>query len=210
MNIRTKTFLLFAALLFCEIGWAQSSGDGIDVDYAHPKEYVVGGVGVEGNNYFSDSQIIQLSGIRPGSKVKIPGDGITAVVNRIWSQRFFEDVSIELDSLSTAKDTAWLKIRILERPRVSRWTFSGVRTSERKDLQERLNLRPGREFSEYVEATSVDIIKRYFKEKGFQLCEVDVQVQEDTLIQRAIRVNFHINKGKKIRITYFINNGNYE
>ena len=117
-------------------------------------------------------------------------------------------MSIVIDSLSSQRDTAWLKICIVERPRVSRWTFSGVRTGERKDLQERLNLRPGREFSEYVRSTSVDIIKRYYKEKGYQLCEVDVQVQEDTLVRRAIRVNFDVHKGNKIRIRHINFSGN--
>ena len=207
MNIRRTSLILLTSLL-CFQGWAQSSRSGIEVDYTHPKEYVVGGVGVEGNNYFSENQIVQLSGLRAGSRVTIPGDDITSIVKRIWAQRFFEDVSIVLDSLNTAKDTAWLKICIVERPRVSRWTFSGVRTGERKDLQERLNLRPGREFSEYVEATSVDIIKRYYKEKGYQLCEVDVQVQEDTVIRRAIRVNFHVTKGNRIRIRHINFSGN--
>ena len=194
--------------LLCFQGWAQSSRSGIEVDYAHPKEYVVGGIGVEGNNYYSENQIVQLSGLRPGAKVTIPGDDITSIVKRIWAQRLFEDVSMVLDSLNTSKDTAWLKICIVERPRVSRWTFSGVRTGERKDLQERLNLRPGREFSEYVEATSVDIIKRYYKEKGFQLCEVDVQVQEDTIVKRAIRVNFNVTRGNRVRIRHINFSGN--
>ena len=89
---------------------------------------------------------------------------------------------------------------IVERPRVSRWTYTGVKSGEKKDLQERLNLRPGREFSEYVRNTSVDIIKRYYKEKGFQLVDVDVQVEKDSVIRSAIRVNFDVKKGKKVRI----------
>jgi hypothetical protein len=91
---------------------------------------------------------------------------------------------------------------VKERPRVSRWTYSGVKSGERKDIQERLNLRPGREFSDYVQKTSEDIIKRYYKEKGYLLCEVDTQVQKDTVIKSAIRVNFDVKKGEKVRIYY--------
>ena len=207
MNIR-RTGLLLSFLLLASQAWAQSSRSTIEVDYSHPREYTVGGVGVEGNNSFSENQIIQLSGLREGAKITIPGEDVTSIVRRIWAQRFFEDVSIVVDSLSEKKDTAWLKICIVERPRVSRWTFSGVKSGERKDLQERLNLRPGREFSDYVRSTSVDIIKRYYKEKGYQLCEVDVQVQEDTLVRRAIRVNFDVRKGNKIRISHINFSGN--
>ena len=174
--------------------------EGPEVDYAHPKKYVIGGMKVEGNSYFSDQQILQQTGLRAGMSVNIPGEEISGIVNRLWHQRYFEDVAVSLDSLSATKDTAWLKIAIVERPRVSRWTYTGVKSGEKKDLQERLNLRPGREFSEYVKTTSVDIIKRYYKEKGFLLCDVDVQTQKDSVIRSAIRVNFDVKKGDKVRI----------
>ena len=179
---------------------AQSSRSSIEIDYNHPQKYIVGGVGVEGNHYFSENQILQLTGLQEGMELTVPGDDVTNIVKRLWAQRYFEDVSVVIDSLNTARDTAWFKVCIEERPRVSRWTFSGVKSGERKDLQDRLNLRPGREFSDYVKSTSVDIIKRYYKEKGYLLVDVDVQVQKDTMIRSAIRVNFDVNRGRKVRI----------
>jgi len=199
MKIRKTVCLLLAVLTGSSL-WAQNTGGTIDVDYTNPRKYVVGGVGVEGNQYFGENQILQLTGFQKGMSVTIPGEDVTGVLKRLVAQRYFEDVAIRIDSLSAARDTAWLKVVVKERPRVSRWTYSGVKSGERKDLQERLNLRPGREFSDYVKSTSVDIIKRYYKEKGFLLCDVDVQVQKDTMIRSAIRVNFDVKKGEKIRI----------
>ena len=199
MKIRKTVCLLLAVLTGSSL-WAQNTGGTIDVDYTNPRKYVVGGVGVEGNQYFGENQILQLTGFQKGMSVTIPGEDVTGVLKRLVAQRYFEDVAIRIDSLNTARDTAWLKVVVKERPRVSRWTYSGVKSGERKDLQERLNLRPGREFSDYVKSTSVDIIKRYYKEKGFLLCDVDVQVQKDTMIRSAIRVNFDVKKGEKIRI----------
>ena len=199
MMIRKMACLLLVGLAGTTLR-AQSGRESIEIDYANPKTYVIGGVGVEGNQYFGENQILQLTGLRNGMQVTIPGEDMTGVVKRLVAQRFFEDVSVVVDSLSSAQDTAWFKIIIKERPRVSRWTYSGVKSGERKDLQERLNLRPGREFSDYVEKTSVDIIKRYYKEKGYLLCEVDTQVQKDTVIRSAIRVNFDVKKGDKVRI----------
>ena len=173
---------------------------GVEVDYLHPRKYVVGGVGVEGNQYFSENQILQLSGLRPGMSVTVPGEEITGIVERLVAQRYFEDIAVVLDSENAARDTAWFKIVIKERPRVSRWTYTGVKSGEKKDIQERLNLRPGREFSDYVKSTSVDIIKRYYKEKGYLKVDVDVDVQKDTIIRSAIRVNFDVKRGNKVRI----------
>ena len=180
---------------------------GVEIDYNNPKKYVVGGVKVEGNNYFSPEQILQISGLQAGMEVTVPGEDISSIVNRLWLQSFFEDVAVVVDSLVPTRDTAYFKIAIIERPRVSRWTYSGVKSGEQKELEERLNLRRGREFSDYVAKTSSDIIKRYYKEKGFHNVDVDVTTQKDTVIRSAIRVNFHVNRGEKVKIQKITFNG---
>lgn len=199
MNIARK-LCVFTLCLMSVAAWGQTERNSIEIDYENAKKYVLGGVSVEGNTYFSSEQIIQQTGLVKGMEITVPGEDISNIVNRLWAQRYFEDVAISLDSLSSAGDSAWLKISIMERPRVSRWTFSGVKSSERKDLQERLRLRPGREFSDYVSKTAVDNIKKYYKEKGFMLVDVDVQVEKDSVIRSAIRVNFVVDKGEKVRI----------
>ena len=199
MDMRIGRILTLLTLLLAPLfAWAQDGG--VEVDYNHPQKYVIAGVSVKGNVVFSEQQIVNQTGMHPGMSVTVPGDDIANVVRRLYLQRYFEDVSVEIDSLSATRDSAWFCIRIKERPRVSRWSFSGVKTSERKDIEERLNLRRGGEFSEYVEKTSADIIKRYYAEKGFLNCDVTAQVQRDTVIKNAIRVNFDIDKGEKVRI----------
>ncbi|MBR1578621.1 MAG: outer membrane protein assembly factor BamA [Bacteroidales bacterium] len=197
MEMRIGRILTLLALLLAP---ALVRAQGVEVDYNHPQKYYVAGIEVEGNTYFSDQQIISQTGIHEGMQVTVPGDDLSNVVRRLWLQRYFEDVAVEIDSLNAARDSAWFRIRILERPRMSRWTFTGVKSGERKDLEERLNLRRGGEFSEYVQKTSVDIIKRYYAEKGFLLCDVDTQVQRDSVVRNAIRVNFAVDKGQKVRI----------
>ena len=188
-------------------GLAQESKGGVEVDYNNPKKYIIGGVTVEGNHHFSKEQIVQVTGLREGMEVTVPSEQLSQIVKRLWLQRFFEDVSLQVDSLAPSRDTAFFKISIIERPRVSRWTFSGVKTGEQKELQERLNLRRGGEFSEYVAKTSADIIKRFYKEKGFQNVEVQVNTKRDTMVRSAIRVQFAVNKGNKVKIKKINFNG---
>ncbi|MBQ2108053.1 MAG: outer membrane protein assembly factor BamA, partial [Bacteroidales bacterium] len=172
----------------------------MEIDYNHPKKYFVGGVSVEGNSYFSAQQIIQLTGLQKGMELTVPSDDVPGVVRRLWLQRYFEDVSLVIDHLGETPDSAYFKIIIKERPRVSRWSFSGIKSGDKKELQERLNLRRGGEFSEYVEKTSSDIIKRYYAEKGFLNATVTAETQKDTIVKNAIRVNFNIDRGEKVRI----------
>ena len=207
MNLRRIVFLALVAALSIPAA-AQLRQDEITVDYNSPKKYVVGGVTVEGNHYFSQDQIIQVSGLQKGLTVTVPGEDVSSIVERLWLQRYFEDVAVVIDSIAPSRDTAFFKICITERPRVSRWTFTGVKQGEQKELLERLNLRRGGEFSDYVSKTATDIIKRYYKEKGFLLTQVDVQTRRDTLVKSAIRVNFAVNRGKKIKIKKITFTGN--
>ncbi|MDO4826258.1 MAG: POTRA domain-containing protein [Bacteroidia bacterium] len=189
-----------AALLLLLPCAAEAQQADVTVDYNAPRKYIVGGVSVSGNNYFGSSQIVSLTGLQKGMEVTIPGDDISNIVNRLWLQRYFEDVAVYIDSLSSAKDSVYLRIAIKERPRVSRWEFTGVRSGEKKDLQERLNLRRGGEYSDYVAKTSSDIIKRFYAEKGFINTVVTPEVKKDSIIRNAIRVTFNVDKGNRIRI----------
>ena len=204
-----KRLLTLLAAIALSVGlYAQEAG--VEVDYNHPRKYIVGGVTVEGNHYFSSNQIIQLTGLQEGMEVTVPSEELSNIVKRLSLQRFFDDVALGIDHLSPARDSIYIKVIIQERPRVSRWTFSGVKSGEKKDLQERLNLRRGGEFSDYVEKTSSDIIKRYFAEKGFIDCAVKAEVTKDTVIRHAIRVNFAVDRGVKVKVREinFIGNDN--
>ena len=180
--------------------WAQQSGKNVVVDYNSPKKYIVGGVSVEGREHVSEQQILQIAGLQEGMEVTVPSDDLSSIVKRLWLQRMFEDVTLAIDSIAPSRDTAFFKISVIERPRVSRWTFSGVKSGEEKELRERLNFRRGSEFSEYVAKTATDIIKRYYKEKGFLNVAVDVNTKRDTMVRSAIRVQFAVDRGEKVKI----------
>ena len=206
MRICRFFFLSFLLAISCPI-WAQQTGGNVEVDYNNPKKYIVGGVSLEGNQYLSQDQILQVVALQKGMEVTVPGEDLSNIVSRLWMQRYFEDVAVSIDSITPTRDTAFFKVSITERPRVSRWVFSGVKSGEEKELRERLNLRRGGEFSDYVAKTSSDIIKRYYKEKGFYNVKVDVNTKRDSVIQSAIRVQFAINRGEKVKIQKITFNG---
>ena len=86
MKLR-RIFFTLAALLLGSFGMRAQSGSGVEVDYNAPKSYILGGVKVEGNTYFSEQQILSLTGLRKGKQITIPGEDVTAVVKRLWQQR---------------------------------------------------------------------------------------------------------------------------
>lgn len=205
---------LYITVLLCFIsllGLAQEveKDNGVIVNYEKPTTYVVGGIDVEGVKYLGKDQLISLTGLKVGDRIKVPSDEMSSIVKRISLQRFFEDVGLYIDSLVPSRDTAYLVLRLQERPRVSRWGYSGIKSGERSDLQDKLNLKMGAALSDYGIKTNVKVIKDYFKEKGFQNCEVTVRQERDTVIKNAVRVTFDIKKGEKVKIKLITFEGNH-
>jgi outer membrane protein assembly complex, YaeT protein len=184
--------------------------ESVVVDYNNPKTYVIGDIKVSGIKYIGEDRIISLTGLKKGDVITIPSEEISSILNRIWLQRYFSDVGFYIDSINSTKDTISLGIRLQERPRVSHWDLKGVRSGEKGDLNDRLNLKRGMELSDYRIKSSIDIIKRFYKEKGFLKTEVNVIQENDTIVKNAVRVTFNVVKGPKVKIQTITFDGNDE
>jgi len=197
--LRSCVLLFF---LFQGVAFAQETvkEDKIEVDYNNPKQYVIGGIKMEGLQYLGVNQLLSVMGLQIGQTVAVPGDEISTAIKRIWLQGAASDISFSLDSLCPTRDTAFFKMTMQERPRVISWSYRGIKKGEQDDIKEKLNLRRGSQLSEYVKNSSVKVIKDFFKEKGYADVAVDVAVKQDSVIKNAVRVTFVINKGEKVKI----------
>ena len=187
--------------------YGQNTND-IVVDYNNPKKYIIGDIKVNGAKFISAEQILSFTGLEKGAEITIPGDDVQEVVKRVYRQRFFSNIEFKIDSLSAKKDTCYLVLNLTERPRVSQWSYSGIKKGEQDDIKERVRLRRGGELSDYVVKSTTDIIKKYFKEKGFLKTSVTVSQEVDTIVKNAVRVTFNIDKGPKVKIQTITFSGN--
>ncbi len=167
------------------------------VDYQNPKKYLIKDIKVTGVRYISPELIINASGLRRGDSAYIPGDYISNALQLLWSQRYYSNVKA---LVQTEGDDAYLEIQLKERPRVSVWDVSGVRSGEKKEILERLKLKERTELSDYALKNSIDIIKRYLSEKGYLNAEVDVRQRNDSLLDNFVMVTFDVNKKSKVKI----------
>ena len=195
----TKVLLLFFSFS-CVSLQAQERNNDVIVDYNNPKTYIVGGIDVTGIKYLGKDQLLSLTGIQAGDKITVPSEELSSIVKRIWMQRYFSNVGLYIDSLVPTRDTVFLMLELQERPRVSNWAYKGIKNSEQTDLKDKLSLRRGSEFSEYAVRSSVEIIRKYFYEKGFLNAEINVLQENDTLVKNAVRVTFDVNRGTKVKI----------
>lgn len=191
-------------------GKVSMPGQDIVVDYNSPATYVVGGLDITGLKYLSKNQLTAVLGFSEGSTLTVPGEELSGALKRIWLQGAASDIGFYIDSIVPTGDTAFFRLAITELPRVLKWDYRGARKGEKDDLKDRLNLRRGGQLSEYVKESSVDVIKKYYKEKGFLNVDVDILEEPDSVINNAIKVTFDIHKGDKVRIRQISYEGNDE
>ena len=205
-----KIFYIVIALLL--IGTTDHFAQEVDpqrvsvMDYSFPKEYEIGGITISGIQFLDKNILIQLSGLQVGETILIPGERITMAIEKLWSQGLFSDVRITRTSIEG--DKIFLDIYLGERPRLTRFTFSGVNRNETQDLQEKINLFSGNQVTENVINNATKIIKDHFIDKAFYNVEVDITQQDDPKMPNSVILNAHIDKNKKVRITEIEFQGN--
>ena len=179
-------------------------GNGYDLDYLTPKTYEIGGISYEGADNF-DTRVVQLvAGLQVGDRIKVPGDKISAAVENLWKQGMFEDVQIRVSRIQG--NIIFLKIVLKERPRLDKFSFTGVKKGEADKLREEIKIANGEVVTENMLRTSVNKIKGYYIDKGYTRVEVNPTTELDT--NGRVTVTFNVNRGKVVKIDSLIFEGN--
>ena len=172
-----------------------------------PKKLAIADIKVEGADNYEDYVIIGLSGLSKGQVISIPGDEITQACKRYWEHGLFSDVSITDDKEEDGK--VWLTIHLRMRPRVSEIRYSGVKKSEREDLEERIGMIKGGQVTPNIINRAETLIKRYFDDKGFKNAEVFINQKDDPAHDNQVIVDINIDKKEKIKVHRIEIEGNF-
>jgi outer membrane protein insertion porin family len=176
------------------------------IDYANPKEYEIGGIQVVGIKYLDPNVIVHLTGLQVGDTILVPGEEITDAIEKLWEQGLFADVKIIADKIINQR--IFLTIELEERPRLSKFSFRGVKKGEADDLRENLKLSQGLQVTENVLLNIDRGVKDYFVDKGFLNVSVDIIQEDDTTRPNSIILYIHIDKKQKVKIEELILAGN--
>ncbi|MEO5572820.1 MAG: outer membrane protein assembly factor BamA [Bacteroidia bacterium] len=168
------------------------------IDYSSPKEYTIGGITTSGIKYLDDNVLKTLSGLTVGDKIKIPGEKISKAIENLWKQNLLADVKIEYTKLEGT--TIFLNIAMIERPRLSKFSFTGVSKSEANKLREQINLVSGKIVNENLVRTTSYEIKEYFTEKGYLNTEVKIDLTDDSIPANSQSMVINVQKNKKTKI----------
>lgn len=217
--MRYKILLLLIASLLAggRTAQAQSAGDATttvnDTVYnpkivfsVNPQKYEIAGISVEGVDNYEDYIIIGYSGLSVGQRIEIPGDDLKAAAKRFWRQGLFNKVQIKVSKIY--KDKAWLVFNLRQQPRISKINYVGVKSGERKDLQEKLGLQPGNQITPNIVSRIEQIVCQHFAAKGFEKATCHVTQSEDLSKQNEVIVDIVVDKHEKIKVHKIYIDGN--
>ncbi|MGH2564478.1 MAG: BamA/OMP85 family outer membrane protein, partial [Ginsengibacter sp.] len=134
-----------------------------------PQEYIISDIKVTGTKSFDPNLIISISGLAVGDKVMIPGgDNFSKAITNLWKQNLVSDVQVYFTNLIGNKLS--VEINITDRPTLANFKFKGIGKSEADDITTKLGLTKGRvtRVTENLKNTSVNIIKKFYVDKGFR------------------------------------------
>jgi outer membrane protein insertion porin family len=199
--------VLSLLLLWCSLHGvlAQKTAEPM-VDYGYPQEYEIGGITVSGTVSTDPNAVKLFTGLQVGDKVSVPGDRISRAIRNLWEQKLFSDVRIEAAEIRGR--TIFLNIVVVEKPRLSRFKFTGVSKNEGDKLREEVRLVRGQQVNEALMANTRHKIQRFYADKGHLRASVEIVERPDTLMENSVLLLLNVDKGPRVKIQEVVFNGN--
>ena len=204
MSLKKILLLLFSIAAF--FGKAQISLGEDQIDYANPKEYNIASIMIEGTQSLDQNAVKLLSGLNIGDKIMVPGDEISDAIKELWKQGLFNDVKIYSEKIVNGE--IFLIIQIEEKPRLSKFTFRGVKKAEEEDLRDRMQLVRTKVLTDYIVEASKNEVIEYFVDDGFRNVKVEMKLEKDTATPGTEILYIIVTKGRRIKINDIHIHGN--
>lgn len=200
--------ILFFVSLFLSVASIDAQEQMLDLDYSEQNEYEIGGVEVYGPKYRDPNAIISISGLSVGKKISVPGPEIPKAIKSLLRLRLFS--SVEIIQERVEGDIIFLAISLEELPILSRYSYNGVKKIKHEDLNEIVDgiLSKGGIVTEDLKELAIYKIKEKFVSDGFLDTKVTVNDFPDTIRANSVRLEFDIEKNKRVRIEDLIFIGN--
>lgn len=176
-------------------------------NFETPKQYTVADISIEGVKFLQPAAIINLTGIKKGSKVTIPGPEVSNAIEKLWNHGLFSDVQVYASKI--VADSIYIKIFLRERPRLNNLMIEGVKDGEKDDIKEDIKLSRGSQVTDNALQNAKQTIKKHYLEKGFYNVDLEIIQKPDTSLNgNYVNVTFIVTKNRKIKIEHITFHGN--
>ncbi len=177
-----------------------------ETSYDEGKQYILAGLEVTGVQSYNEQTVKTYTGLREGQVITVPGEEISAVINKLWSLELFSDISFYITKIED--DKIYLELNILERPTLTDVTVFGVKKGQVDDILKDTDLKKGKKITENLISNSKNYLQNKYKKKGFLNTKVNIVTAVDTSETNAQSMVVTVKKGSKVKISSISFEGN--
>ena len=182
-----------------------NTAQGVQIDYTNPKVFEIADIRYTGLSTLEERALISYIGIKVGDEISIPGTEISEAIKKLWKQGFIADVQVWLNKIEGNR--AFLEVRLVERPRITKFAIEGVTGTQESDLKDKMGI-IGKVASAPLLKNTETVIKKYFVAKGYLNVSVNTIQEQDSVVGDGSRLRFVVDKKSKIKINKIEFEGN--
>ncbi|MBK9106843.1 MAG: outer membrane protein assembly factor BamA [Saprospiraceae bacterium] len=197
------------AFLYVISVYTLSAQENVFVPY-DAKIYEISTIRVSGNEFSDGNAIINISGLKTGQKIAVPGPEIPNAIKAIFKQRLFTQIDIRLENL--VGNVAGLHIMVTEKPRYSTHSYKGVKKSAHDDLNIIVSnhLPKNAVFTEEIKQAISGSLEKFYIEKGYFDTKVIISEVPDDKKTNSVKLIIDVQKGERVKIDDITFSGNKE
>ena len=199
INLSKKSIILFI-LTIGTFSFGQTES------FVKGKTYELDSLTVSGIKTFNEQTVISYSGLRKGQKIKVPGEEVSSVINKLWGLELFSNINVFVTNVENNKIS--LDIEIEELPTLTDVKINGLKKGNTETLIKDTELTKGKKLSESFLTNTKNYITNKYKKEGFLDTKVNLNTIKDTVGANSYKMVVNIDKGQRIKIKEIDFNGN--
>lgn len=199
INLSKKSIILFI-LIIGTFSFGQTES------FVKGKTYELDSLTVSGIKTFNEQTVISYSGLRKGQKIKVPGEEVSSVINKLWGLELFSNINVFVTNVENNKIS--LDIEIEELPTLTDVKINGLKKGNTETLIKDTELTKGKKLSESFLTNTKNYITNKYKKEGFLDTKVNLNTIKDTVGANSYKMVVNIDKGQRIKIKEIDFNGN--
>ncbi|CAN5873023.1 POTRA domain-containing protein [soil metagenome] len=187
---------------------AGAGNTNVPLDYANPRQYEIGGITVSGVENLDPNTLISITGLKVGDKITVPGEDLSKALHKLWEQGILGDVGVSAERVEG--NQIFLDFYVKERPRMSRFVFTGIKKSQATELRDKIKLIRGKVVTDALLNNTRSAVKKYYLEKGYMTPQIVINQRADSLLSNSVVLDIAVDPGRKVKIQEIVFEGNEE
>ena len=197
---------LLLPLVICIVLFGFGLLNAQDTYFDKGKFYQLGKITVTGVKSFSPQTVVAYTGLRKGQRIQIPGEEISATINKLWKLELFSDIEFFITNIDG--EVADLELYIQELPTLSDYTIKGIKKGKIETIVKDTDIKKGKKLSKNFLATTKNYIENKYRKEGFLNVKVTIDTKADTAAVNNKKMLISVDRGDRVKVRSISFEGN--